>query len=93
MPEKEVRLSAEFSQGADFFMVIGSTLLVHPAAGMPGLAKKNNAFLAMVNMSETPYDNLFDVIIFEKAGKALCLRRIGQPLTLRLAGQYPGARK
>ena len=71
MPEKEVKLAVELSQQADFFMVIGSTLLVHPAAGMPGLAKKNNAFLAMINMSETSFDHIFDVIVFEKAGKAL----------------------
>lgn len=71
MPENEVTRATELSEKADFFMVIGSTLLVHPAAGMPNLAKKNGAFLAMVNMSETSYDNIFDVLIFDKAGKVL----------------------
>ncbi len=71
MPEKEVARAVELSESADFFMVIGSTLLVHPAAGMPNLAKNNGAFLAMVNMSETSYDNIFDALIYDKAGKTL----------------------
>lgn len=49
-------------------LVIGSTLKVHPAAGLPGIAKQNGAFLAMINLSETPCDDIFDLIIKEKAG-------------------------
>jgi NAD-dependent deacetylase len=49
-------------------LVIGSTLKVQPAAGLPSTAKQNGAFLAMINLSETPCDHTFDVIIKEKAG-------------------------
>jgi NAD-dependent deacetylase len=52
-------------------LVIGSTLKVQPAAGLPGMAKQNGAFLAMINLSETPYDHTFDLIIKEKAGLAV----------------------
>ncbi len=49
-------------------LVVGSTLLVQPAAGMPDMAKGNGAFLAMINLSETPCDGMCDVLIREKAG-------------------------
>ena len=49
-------------------LVIGSTLKVQPAAGLPAMAKQNGAFLAIINLSETPYDHTFDLIIREKAG-------------------------
>ncbi len=71
MPQKEVLKAQELSESCDFFMVIGSTLLVQPASLMPGYAKQNNAFLAIVNLSETPYDDMCDVLIREKAGNVL----------------------
>jgi len=52
-------------------LVIGSTLIVQPAAGLPGMAKQNGAFLAIINLSETPCDNMCDVLIREKAGVAV----------------------
>ena len=71
MPVKEVEKAAAFSKACDFFMVVGSTLLVQPAAHMPVYARQNNAFLAIVNLSETPCDNMCDVLIREKAGGVL----------------------
>jgi NAD-dependent deacetylase len=52
-------------------MVVGSTLLVQPAAHMPVYAHQNNAFLAIVNLSETPCDNMCNVLIRDKAGEVL----------------------
>ena len=52
-------------------LVIGSTLLVKPAAGLPDMAKQNGAFLAIINLSETPCDAMCDVLIREKAGVAV----------------------
>ena len=71
MPVEEVRKALEFSQNCDFFLVVGSTLLVHPAAAMPDYARQNGAFLAIVNLSETPYDDVCDVLIRRKAGEVL----------------------
>ena len=71
MPVNEVEKAAAFSKACDFFMVVGSTLLVQPAAHMPVYARQNNAFLAIVNLSETPCDNMCDVLIREKAGGVL----------------------
>jgi NAD-dependent deacetylase len=48
-------------------MVIGSTLLVQPAALMTSYAKQSGGFLAIINVSETPCD----VLIRGKAGEVL----------------------
>jgi NAD-dependent deacetylase len=71
MPTAEVERAAALSRSCDFFLVVGSTLLVQPAAHMPFHAKDNGAFLAIVNLSETPCDHLCDVLIREPAGSAL----------------------
>ena len=71
MPVKEVEKAAVLSRASDFFLVVGSTLLVQPAAHMPVYAKQNGAFLAIVNLSETPCDDMCDVLIRGKAGEVL----------------------
>ena len=71
MPVAEVEKAAALSRGSDFFMVVGSTLLVQPAAHMPIYAKDNGAFLSIINLSETPCDQMCDVLIREKAGLVL----------------------
>jgi len=71
MPEDEVKRATALAQGCDLFLVVGSTLLVHPAALLPDMAHRNGAFLAIVNLSETPYDAVCDVRIQGKAGEVL----------------------
>ncbi len=71
MPVAEVEKAVNLSRKSDFFMVVGSTLLVQPAAQMPVYAKQNGAFLAIVNLSDTPCDSMCDALIREKAGGVL----------------------
>ena len=71
MPVDAVEKATALSLRSDFFLVVGSTLLVQPAAHMPVYAKQNNAFLAIINMSDTPCDNICDVLIRDKAGDVL----------------------
>jgi NAD-dependent deacetylase len=71
MPVAEVEKAAAFSQDCDFFLVVGSTLLVQPAAHMPIYAKNRGAFLAIINLSQTPCDDMCDALIREKAGEVL----------------------
>ena len=71
MPVTELQRAVELSKACDIFIVIGSTLLVHPAALLPDYARRAGAFLAIVNLSETPYDAVCDVLIQNKAGVAL----------------------
>jgi NAD-dependent deacetylase len=71
MPEAEVQKAAAIAGSSAFFGVVGSTLLVQPAAQMPVIAKNNGAFLAIINLSETPCDRLCDVHISGTAGVVL----------------------
>jgi len=71
MPMEKVNRAIDLSQNSDLFIVVGSTLLVQPAAHMPLYAKQNHAVLAIINLSETPCDDMCDVLITEKAGIVL----------------------
>jgi len=71
MPMDKVNQAIALSQNSALFIVVGSTLLVQPAAHMPIYAKQNNAFLAIINLSDTPCDDMCDALITEKAGGVL----------------------
>lgn len=71
MPVEETKKAAMLSSQSDLFIVVGSTLVVQPAALMPEYAKNGGAFLVIINLSETPYDNRCDVLIRGKAGEVL----------------------
>jgi NAD-dependent deacetylase len=60
MPEKESEFSRIQSRSADLFMVLGSSLVVNPAASYPRIAKKNGAHLIIINRGETPLDAIAD---------------------------------
>lgn len=68
MPEKEMAESYRHSEMCDLFIVIGSSLVVHPAAHMPVVAKRKEAKLVIVNRDETACDNIADIIINGAAG-------------------------
>lgn len=78
MPQREVALSERLAREADVFIVVGSSLVVHPAAMMPMHAKRSGAMLVMINMAETPMDRHADVVLRGKAGDLLpaILRRL-----------------
>lgn len=60
MPEAEMRRAQEWSAAAEIFIVVGSSLVVQPAASFPVVAKQNGALLAIVNREPTPLDDLAD---------------------------------
>lgn len=71
MPEKETLASFEMARACDLFIVLGSSLVVYPAAQLPLEAVKCGAKLAIINLTATPYDNVADVIIYAKCGNAM----------------------
>ena len=71
MPMDKVNQAIALSQNSALFIVVGSTLLVQPAAHMPIYAKQTNAFLAIINLSDTPCDDMCDALVTEKAGGVL----------------------
>ena len=71
LPEDELYEAMEWSKKADVFFVIGSSLVVSPAANMPRIAKKNGAKLIILNLGETPYDKVADLRFFKDINKIL----------------------
>ena len=68
MPERETREAFRRSADCDLFIVIGSSLVVFPAAQMPVVAKQSGAKLVIINRDETACDNRADVIVKGQAG-------------------------
>jgi NAD-dependent deacetylase len=71
MPEQETREAEIRSRLADVFLVIGSTLIVYPAAFMPVYALQAGAPLILVNLSDTPLDDEATILIRAKAGPTM----------------------
>jgi len=61
LPYDELQESMIRSQNSDVFFVIGSSLVVTPAANMPGIAKQTGAKLILLNKGDTPYDQVADI--------------------------------
>ncbi len=77
--ENDLNHAMTASHHCDVFLAIGSTLIVHPASMMPDIARKQGAFLSIINLSETPYDAVCDLLIKGRAGEVLpeVVRQIG----------------
>lgn len=71
LPQDVLEEAHRWSLEADFFLVVGSSLIVYPAAALPGVAKQSGAKLVIVNREETDQDDLFDAVIQETAGSTL----------------------
>jgi len=56
LPEAALERATELAEGADLMLCVGSSLAVHPVAGLPQLTLANGGRLAIVTKGETPYD-------------------------------------
>jgi NAD-dependent deacetylase len=63
MPGVAMAKATQVTAGADVFVVLGSSLVVYPAAGLPILAKEAGARLVIVNREPTELDELADLVI------------------------------
>jgi NAD-dependent deacetylase len=62
MPVEAMRRAQDWSERAEIFIVIGSSLQVQPAASFPVIAKRGGALLAIVNRDPTPLDDIADFV-------------------------------
>jgi len=83
MPMRETAEAQRRSQGCDLMMVLGSSLVVYPAAYMPAYAVESGAKLVIVNLDPTPMDSYAQVCIYEMVGQVL--PRIVEGVKNRLA--------
>lgn len=63
MPEDEMARATEEALLADLFLVLGSSLVVYPAASLPLVAKKAGSDLAIVNREATEQDPYADLVL------------------------------
>lgn len=71
MPLGPMQRAEEETLACDLFIVIGSSLVVHPAASFPLVAKRNGARLVILNREETPLDVYADLVLHEEIGATL----------------------
>ncbi len=71
MPEGPMRRAQKLTASCDLFLVLGSSLVVYPAAAFPLFAKENGARLVIVNRNPTPLDEAADLVIRAEIGSVL----------------------
>jgi len=71
LPQETLQEATRRSQNCDLFIVIGSTLVIYPAAYMPTYAREAGARLAIVNLTPTPLDHYATVAIQGGAGEIM----------------------
>jgi NAD-dependent deacetylase len=71
MPKREMMRASEEARACDLFLVLGSSLVVYPAAGLPVEAKRHGAKLVIVNREPTDLDRYADLVLNTEIGPLL----------------------
>ena len=71
LPQEAIDAGMRAAAGCDFCFSVGTTSLVHPAAGLPMLAVENGAALVEINPQETPLSRYAEQCIRAPASTAL----------------------
>ncbi len=71
LPQNTLEDAMHHSRNCDLFIVIGSTLVVYPAAYMPTYAVESGASLIIINLGSTPLDSHAKILINAKAGETM----------------------
>jgi len=61
LPEAAVARATDLAERAELMLCVGSSLVVHPVAGLPALTLERGGKLAIVTQGETPYDGAAEV--------------------------------
>lgn len=82
LPKRALELAHKVSLVTDLMIVVGSSLVVNPAAQLPQVAKRRGAGLIIINRTETPLDPIADIVVRTESGptlEALVDRVVGGP--------------
>lgn len=71
MPQREMERAIELTQDCDLFIVLGSSLVVYPAAGLPAIARRAGANLVILNREATDLDPVADLVVRADNGDVL----------------------
>lgn len=73
LPRQALHTAFAVAQHTDLLLVVGSSLMVNPAARLPAIARERGAGLVIINREPTPLDHRADVRIAADAGPTLRL--------------------
>jgi NAD-dependent deacetylase len=71
MPQAAIQQAFGLAREADVMLVVGSSLVVYPAADVPLVAIRSGAQLIVINAEPTPFDELAAVVVRGKSGEVL----------------------
>lgn len=72
IPQNALYESQKYAEKADVVLVVGTSAIVYPAAGIPAIARGNKAKIIEFNLEETGLThNLTDIFVQGPAGKTL----------------------
>ena len=69
LPEEPWEKSIDLVSDSEVLIVMGSSLLVAPASGLPRLALSKGAALVIINLMETPFDDEADMVVRRRIGE------------------------
>lgn len=70
LPRQAIERAYAEAMACDLMLVVGSSLVVYPAASIPAMAA-GHARLVIVNLDPTPLDGAADVVVRGRAGEVL----------------------
>lgn len=71
LPPEVLEESIAWARESDLFLAIGSSLVVHPAAGLPEIARRAGAKVVIINRDPTDQDATAQAVIREGIGATL----------------------
>jgi NAD-dependent deacetylase len=71
LPEMAINYAFDVSSKCDLFFSVGTSAVVHPAASLPSIAKRNGAYVVEVNLTPTEISHLVDESLWGKSGEIL----------------------
>jgi len=71
LPEGVFEIATSHACHADLLIIVGSTLVIYPAADIPVQAVNSGAKLVIINLSPTPLDHRASVLVRAKAGETM----------------------
>ena len=71
LPAEIWKAAQEAARSAELFLVIGTSAVVYPAAGLAELAKSSGARVVEINIAKTPLTGVLDEFLEGPAGELL----------------------
>jgi len=71
LPKRELIMAEQHARRCDLMLVLGSSLMVQPAASLVRLALRSGARVVLVNQGKTPYDRVATLRVWNGIGEVI----------------------